>query len=166
MFGTPQVLHETLPGAAASDAKQALLAHCETLPQGCPTGCRPTPATSTARPDATQAPPNPDNDTDQTMGQGDPEPPNPQEDGTGDSFEDNLPWRNTLQPHDMLASNRNARRYLPKGATAMYNNLRRRLLTLCQLPKHDPLHRAAWMAFSALEMLILAPAPDDLGHSG
>ena len=45
----------------------------------------------------------------------------------------------------------------------MYNNLRRRLLTLCQLPKHDPLHRAAWMAFSALEMLILASAPDDSG---
>ena len=65
-------------------------------------------------------------------------------------------WWNTVQPHDMLASKRNARRYLPKGATAMYNNLRRRLLTLCQLPKHDPLHRAAWMAFSALEMLILA----------
>lgn len=45
----------------------------------------------------------------------------------------------------------------------MYNNLRRRLLTLRQLPKRDPLRRAAWMAFSALEMLILAPAPDGSG---
>ena len=154
---------ENLPDAAASEAKQALLTHYKTLPQGWLIGCRPTPAASATLPDATQAPPSPDNDNDQDMGRGDPELPNPPEDGTGNSFGDNLLWWNTLQPHDMLASKRNARGYLPKRATAVYNNLRRRLLTLRQLPKHDPLHRAAWMAFSALEMLILAPAPDDSG---
>ena len=88
---------ENLLDAAASEAKQALLTHYTTLPQGWPTGCRPTPTARTAPPDTTQAPPSPenDNDNDQDMGQGDSEPPNPPEDGIGNSFKDNLLWWNT-----------------------------------------------------------------------
>ena len=72
-----------------------------------------------------------------------------------------LMWWITVTPQLLLATRHPAKTVIPDGAIAQYSDLRMRLLERCALPKEDPLHRNAWMAFSALELLIMAPTDAD-----
>ena len=83
------------------------------------------------------------------------------DENTEEQFDNRLLWWKDVTPAQMLSTRHPTKTHIPDGAIAQYNDIRTRLLERCTLPKENPLHRNAWMAFSALELLIMAPNNDD-----
>ena len=75
-------------------------------------------------------------------------------------FDDALRWWDDITPQQILATRHRAKTHIPASTVAMYNHTRHHLLQRMALPPTDPLHRAAGLAFSCLDFLIMAPNED------